>query len=135
MSIQLPDRLKRVASDQQSPLARKISVLVVDDDVALLRTTLRKLEFLGYQGISAESRKEALDQLSSHPEIGLVLADFAMPEMNGIELAGVIKPKYPGRPVILVTGCVGILEQFKDAIILQKVVHRGRLAEQDYGGD
>jgi CheY-like chemotaxis protein len=116
----LPNRLKRVASDQQSPLARKISVLVVDDDVALLRTTLRKLECLGYQGISAESGKEALDQLSSHPEIGLVLADFAMPEMNGIDLAGVIKSKYPDRPVILVTGCVGILEQFKDAIILQK---------------
>jgi CheY-like chemotaxis protein len=78
------------------------------------------LEFLGYQGISAESGKEALDQLSSHPEIGLVLADFAMPEMNGIDLAGSIQAKYPGRPVILVTGYVGILEQFKDAIILQK---------------
>jgi hypothetical protein len=51
MSIQLPDRLRRVASDQQSPLARKISVLVVYDDVDLLMTNLRKQEFLGYQGI------------------------------------------------------------------------------------
>jgi CheY-like chemotaxis protein len=112
--------LESVASDQQSPFAGKISVLVVDDDVALLRTTLRKLEFLGYQGISAESGKEALDQLSTHAETGLVLADLAMPEINGIKLAGSIQAKYPGRPVILVTGCVSILEQFNDAIILQK---------------
>jgi PAS domain S-box-containing protein len=116
----LPNRLESVASDQQSPFAGKMSVLVVDDDRAFLRTNIRMLQFLGYQGISAESGKEALDQLSTHPEIGLVLADFAMPEINGIELAGSIQAKYPGCPVILVTGCVDILEQCKDAIILQK---------------
>ncbi|HEU4879953.1 MAG TPA: response regulator [Gemmatimonadaceae bacterium] len=97
-----------------------MSVLVVDDDRALLRTAIRMLEFLGYQGISAESGKEALDQLSTHAEIGLVIADFAMPEKSGIKLAGSIQAKYPGRPVILVTGCVDILEQYKDAVILQK---------------
>ena len=53
-----------------------MGVLVADDDRGLLRITLRMLKFLGHQGISAESGREALDQLSGHPEIGLVLADF-----------------------------------------------------------
>lgn len=47
---------------------------------------------------------EALQLIESGPEIDLVLADFAMPEMNRVELARAIKIKHPALPVILVTG-------------------------------
>jgi CheY-like chemotaxis protein len=78
--------------------------MVVDDDAAVLKTTLRSLDALGFATVPAASGMEALQLLESGPEIDLVFADFAMPEMNGVELARAIKIEHPALPVILVTG-------------------------------
>jgi CheY-like chemotaxis protein len=78
--------------------------MVVDDDAAVLKTTLRSLDALGFATVPAASGMEALQLLESGPEIDLVLADFAMPEMNGVELARAIKIEHPALLVILVTG-------------------------------
>jgi signal transduction histidine kinase len=81
-----------------------LRVLVVDDDKAVLRSTVRMLDVLGYATVSAESGSEALRVLASNQEIDLVLADFAMPEMSGGELAKAIRATRPTLPVILITG-------------------------------
>ena len=103
-------------------LRRGLRVLVVDDDKAVLRSTVRMLDFLGYATVSAESGSEALRLLASNQEIDLVLADFAMPEMSGGELAKAIRAMRPTLPVILITG-YGYRENLKDfgeARLLQK---------------
>ena len=97
-----------------SPTANdKKRILVVDDDKAVLISTLRLLDTLGYSAIPAQSGCEALQRIVNEPEIDLVLADIAMPEMSGIELARTINDKHPALPVILVTG-FGDSEVFKD---------------------
>jgi len=108
------------------------SILVVDDDTAVLRTTRRMLDALGYAAVSTESGPEALLLIASGREVDLVLTDFAMPEMTGVELAKAIHATYPGLPVIVVTG-YGNREELKDfgeARILQKPYTEGELMEK-----
>jgi hypothetical protein len=62
----------------------------------------RMLETLGYAAVPAASGGEALRLIASGLEIDLVLADFAMPEMTGVELAETIHTTHPA--FILVTG-------------------------------
>jgi CheY-like chemotaxis protein len=79
---------------------------------------LRMLDFLGFAGVPAESGGEALRLIATKPDIGLVLADFAMPEMNGVELARAVH----AVAVIPVTGYCDhdLLKEFGDSRILQK---------------
>jgi signal transduction histidine kinase len=79
-------------------------ILVVDDDEDVLKSTLRLLRALGFSVLGVESGSEALRQLASHPEIDLIVADFAMPEMNGIDLARTVSGLRPSLPFILMTG-------------------------------
>jgi DNA-binding NtrC family response regulator len=60
--------------------------------------------------------------LASNQEIDLVLADFAMPEMSGGELAKAICAMRPTLPVILITGYsnLDILEEFNNLRIIFK---------------
>lgn len=81
-----------------------VRILVVDDDGAVLRTTLRMLGTLGYATVPAASGREALALIADGPKIDLVLADCAMPEMTGVELAETIHTTCPALPVVLVTG-------------------------------
>ena len=94
----------------------------MDDDAAVLKTTLRVLDALGYSPVPAASGGEALQLLGSDSEIELILADFAMPEMSGFELAKTIQATRPVLPVILVTGYGSreVLEGFGEDRILQK---------------
>jgi CheY-like chemotaxis protein len=83
----------------------------------------------GFATIPAASGREALQLIASGLKIDLVLADFAMPEMTGVELAKAIHATYPGLPVIVVSG-YGNREELKDfceARILQKPYTEGEL--------
>jgi PAS domain S-box-containing protein len=124
-------RAELAKADQEMQLAearqdwqvtRKLNVLVVDDDKAVLKSTTRMLDSLGYAAIAAESGGEALRLIASEPDFDLVLADFAMPEMNGVELARALRTMHPNLPVILVTGYRGLdaLKEFDETRILQK---------------
>jgi CheY-like chemotaxis protein len=111
-----------VDASKRPPTVKSLRVLVVDDDKAVLKSTVRMLNFLGYATASAESGSEALRVLASNQEIGLVLADFAMPEMSGGELAKAIRAVRPTLPIILMTGYrdLDILKKFNDWRIISK---------------
>jgi PAS domain S-box-containing protein len=99
-----------------------LRVLVVDDDKAVLKSTIRMLKVLGCATASAESAHEALRLLARTDEIDIVLADFAMPEMSGGELAKAICAMLPSLPVILMTGYgdLALLKKFKGSRIIFK---------------
>jgi two-component system response regulator HupR/HoxA len=80
----------------------RISILVVDDDRALLETTLALLED-GFDAQGAGDGTEALRLLESQP-FQVVCADFDMPGLNGIELLRRVRDSYPGTSGVLVTG-------------------------------
>ena len=94
----------------------------MDDDKAVLRSTVKMLDVLGYATVSSESGSEALRVLASNQEIDPVLADFAMPEMSGGELAKAIRAMRPILPVILMTGHrdPNVRKEFNDLRIILK---------------
>ena len=61
------------------------------------------LRSLGYHVIDAESGAQALDILET-TRFDLLLVDFAMPGMNGADLARAAQSKQPGLPVLVVSG-------------------------------
>jgi CheY-like chemotaxis protein len=107
-------------------------ILVVDDDKDVLKSTLRLLRALGFRVLGAESGSEALRQLASNPGIDLIVADFAMPEMNGIDLARTVSGLRPSLPFILMTGNGDWdpLKEIPGMRILQKPLSEGELAKE-----
>jgi CheY-like chemotaxis protein len=79
-------------------------VLVVDDDNAVREVTASILSTMGYRVIEAGSGGAALDVLDRHSEIDLMMIDFAMPGMNGAEVAREARARRPLLPILFVTG-------------------------------
>jgi len=65
--------------------------MVVDDSRAVRLILRRTLEKFGYQVFEARHGKEALTVLEKEPQIGLMLVDWNMPEMNGLELVRAVR--------------------------------------------
>jgi signal transduction histidine kinase/CheY-like chemotaxis protein len=79
-------------------------VLLVDDDSAVREVTASILRDLGHVVIEVGSGGGALDLLERNAQIDLVILDFAMPGMNGMEVARHVRTKVPSLPVVFVTG-------------------------------
>jgi len=79
-------------------------VLAVDDDGLVLTNTVAMLDDLGHTGIAASSGKEALEILRQQDSVDLVITDYAMPQMTGLQLTDAIKGEWPELPVIIATG-------------------------------
>ncbi len=81
------------------------TILVVDDDVMVLKFVCTILETKGYSILRAPGPLEALNLESDHVgEIDLLLSDFTMPDMNGIQLATKITEHRPGIRVAFMSG-------------------------------
>jgi DNA-binding NtrC family response regulator len=79
------------------------TVLIVDDKNVQLKTLRRALRSRGFLVVEASSGRQALEHLDNIKTIDLVLTDYAMPEMNGMELLQKIRKIYKPLPVILMT--------------------------------
>ena len=79
-------------------------ILLVDDDSAVREVTASILEDAGYVVLKVGSGGAALDLLDQDTRIDLVLLDFAMPGMSGMEVARQIQQRLPALPVLFVTG-------------------------------
>ncbi len=79
------------------------SVLIVDDDPDVRGFLTDLLDELGHEVEAFASGSEALERLGS-VDPDLVLIDFAMPEMNGAELASEIRRRRPLVPIVFITG-------------------------------
>ncbi|KGM33255.1 response regulator [Inquilinus limosus] len=113
-----PDGLPAAAS----ATVRAARILVVDDDNAVREITAAMLRELGHSVLEAGSGGAALELLESEPGIQLMVVDFAMPGMNGAELARHARQRRPGLPLLFVTGFVdrAALAGIADAQILGK---------------
>jgi len=77
-------------------------ILVADDNKAIRDTISEVLEFIGYEVSLAINGIEALAFFLKN-SFNLVVTDLEMPVMDGLSLAGLIKVRSPGTPVILIT--------------------------------
>ena len=83
-------------------------VLVVEDDASVRVVATRVLSAAGYDVAEAGNGREALARLESLEGVGwipdLVLTDLVMPEMAGSQLAERLASRYPGLPVVVMSG-------------------------------
>jgi len=79
------------------------AILFVDDHEVLARLSCEILETQGYRAVSAYSAHDALEKFQRE-KFDILVTDFRMEGMNGLELARKIHSSHPDVPVIIVTG-------------------------------
>jgi CheY-like chemotaxis protein len=95
----------RLAPQEVAALARPaIRVLVVDDDRDVRTMTAEMLSELGYAPTTAADGAEALALLDADAGFSALLADYAMPGMNGLSLIRAAEARRPSLRSLLVTG-------------------------------
>ena len=95
------------ATPPEQPRGRGELVLIVDDDPAMRQVARSTLIKAGFQVLTADGGKEALDLIETHRQrIALVLTDMMMPRMDGPELIAEIRKLASPIPIITMSGLV-----------------------------
>lgn len=114
-------------ADEQPQTTQHRTILLVDDDASVRSITTLTLLGLGYSVVEADGGEQALQRLGDG--IDLVLTDYAMPGMNGAQLAEALRRHRPELPVVFITGYAE-LEGLSDGqrLIVQKPFREDELA-------
>jgi signal transduction histidine kinase/CheY-like chemotaxis protein len=86
------------------PESKSVTLLYVDDDFLISLSTVTLLEDLGHKVIKANSGAKALEVLQAGQPIDLMITDYAMPGMTGMQLAEAARKLRPDLPILLATG-------------------------------
>jgi CheY-like chemotaxis protein len=118
------------ASNETGWAARPATILLVDDDHAVREVTASALRDVGHAVLEASGGPAALDLLDrSGQRVDLLVVDFAMPGMNGVEVARAAQKARPGLPVLFITGYADLsaLAGTSEDRIVQKPFRNGEL--------
>jgi CheY-like chemotaxis protein len=111
--------------------ATGVTLLLVDDDFLVNLSTKALLEDLGHTVIQAMSGAKALEVLRTEKPIDLMITDYAMPGMTGLQLAEAARGLRPDLPILLATGYADLpAGAALDLPRLSKPYHQKQLAEQ-----
>jgi len=83
-------------------------ILIVDDNIMGLVARRTVLEEVGYRVQTCASPQEALEQCTK-TRFDMVITDYKMPRMNGVEFIQELRKQHPAIPVILISGFVDTL--------------------------
>jgi CheY-like chemotaxis protein len=117
------------------PHGRGQTVLIVDNEKALVALTEEILAELGYEPIGFSSSTMALQAFRDSPQrFDIVLTDESMPELNGTDLARQVALVRPDLPILLMSGFAGAqLHKSAHALgireLLRKPLQRKDIAE------
>ena len=109
------------ACDEQHPSApggalgpgsTRVLLLVIDDDVRSARRLARMLDEDGYDAEVLGNGTEALARLAQPPPPDAIVTDLVMPGASGIAVLGEARRRWPGIPVLFVTGHPELLTQY-----------------------
>lgn len=85
-------------------MADRPIVLLVDDDDRVLSSLRRSFRREPFEIETAENAERALERLASPPAVALVISDFRMPGMNGLELLKIVRQRHRATARILLSG-------------------------------
>ena len=80
----------------------KQRILWADDEIDLLKPHLMFLRNKGYDVVTANNGRDALDMADAEP-FDLIILDENMPGLTGLETLTIIKQRHPETPVIMIT--------------------------------
>ena len=83
---------------------RQLRILLVDDDSLVSMNTAYMLMDLGHSVLEASSAAHAIKLLESDAQFDVMITDYAMPGMTGLDLAIKVKQLQPKLPIVLATG-------------------------------
>lgn len=92
----------------QAPVSPSELILLVDDNYSGLAARRVVLEELGYKTVGVRCPHEALSLIKDRP-IDLVVTDYKMPEMTGVDFIKLMRAEKPNMPVVLLSGYVDSL--------------------------
>jgi two-component system chemotaxis sensor kinase CheA len=93
------------AAVESAPAMLRSKILVVEDSFTVRELQRSVLEAAGYDVATAENGRHALEHLDGDPDVGLVVTDLEMPELNGLELTAAIRKdsRRSSLPVVIIT--------------------------------
>ena len=83
-------------------MGKPVSILIVDDDLGMLKTLKYILTYKGYEVVALNTGVEAIEQIKER-SFDIVLIDLRMPDMNGVEVLKEIKRLDPETNVMMIT--------------------------------
>ena len=124
-----------VEADSQAaemhPFGQGEAVLVVEDNSDVRQVAVSTLKSLGFTVTETSTADEAADLLEKDCSYRLVLSDVRMPgKLSGVDLAGLIRRKYPDVRVLLTTGYVEDSELVDEVDLLYKPYRAVDLAQK-----
>ncbi len=109
------------------------TILVVDDEQALVDIATSNLHDLGYKTVQANNSKQALNILKSNDTIDLLFADVIMPgEMDGYELALSAQKLYPSLKILMSSGYSNRNDEFVDNSGVKRSTSQYKLLKKPY---
>jgi PAS domain S-box-containing protein len=115
----------------QTSDGRTLTILVVDDQSDVREVVAAYLETLGFQVAHAATGRTALGLIGDGSTVDALIIDYAMAEINGIELAQAARAKRPDLPIVMMTGysdVSGIDAQIPHTELLKKPFRINELA-------
>ena len=101
--------------------SRPATILIVEDDPDVRRTSIAMLQELGHQILIARNAAEGLALLQAGNPIDILFTDVVMPGMSGVELANEALARSPALKVLITTGYPGHAELLRsDFAVLPK---------------
>jgi two-component system cell cycle sensor histidine kinase/response regulator CckA len=106
------------------PLGGTETILLVEDERPVRTLARQALERHGYRVLEASSGEEACAMAEEHDGIDLLVTDVSMPDMNGKELATILRSRAPDLKIVFISGyartSVALHAFQKDAVFCQK---------------
>ena len=99
-----PQTLATPRGQNEPASFQPLVIVAVDDDALVLTNTVAMLDDLGHTCHAASSAAQALAILEQDDTIDLVITDQIMPEMTGLQLAHIVRGRWPAVTMMLVTG-------------------------------
>jgi DNA-binding response OmpR family regulator len=140
MKIQYPKLMPSNSSQMDPPhtfsVPARISgpsktLLVVDDEPLVRDVETQILRLQGYTVLEAENATEAMRLAAATKTIHLLVTDFWMPDIDGLELARRFRAVHPKTPVLMVSGSLPLIHDRADDLehfaLLPKPFHFGEL--------
>lgn len=97
-------RRRPTATAAKTPPGKGEQILLVEDDTAVCKVLAASLSQLGYKVLCANNGEEALRTIAKEREIALVISDWIMPLMNGVELIRRLRDQKSRLPFVLISG-------------------------------
>jgi len=120
-----PGRTPQAAAMQASG-----RILFVEDDELVREAVVRGLEEAGFEVLVAANGDRALAMMEAGLDIDVVFSDIVMPgKLSGIDLAGILRERRPGVPVVLATGYTDQRVTVPGVQVLAKPYEIGQLVD------